>query len=146
MAIVTSADMESSFRCRASYEVLHTYLHRNVDLNREFALFQTSLFIHSILSLLSTRLYTSEIKSVLLEWMRVCLIREACKQQWNKIKSCVYFSGDSDYMQVKWLFQVRFLEHHNNNSIITVITLSGCITVIQNGTLEKESLFEFGPN
>lgn len=41
---------------------------------------------------------------------------------------------------------MRFLEHHNNNSIITVITLSGCITVIQSGTLENESLFEYEPN
>lgn len=26
----------------------------------------------------------------------------------NKMKSCVFFSGNRDYMQVKWLFQKRF--------------------------------------
>lgn len=63
----------------------------------------------------------------------------------TKWKAVCFFQVTVITCRSSGFFKNVFLEHHNNNSIITVITLSGCITVTQSGTLENESLFEYGP-
>lgn len=65
----------------------------------------------------------------------------------NKTKSCVCVlsgitvitCGSSGFENAIYLFIL--LEHHNNNSIITVITLSGCINVTQRALLSRMTLY-----